>query len=103
MANLRGVSCQREFFSAIWIKLEDFQNILGDLLKSLENIFFSKKISEKICVYLGLRVLALLILTQGSCFLRSWRARSLFLLLMGENLAAVLKGMSLREDKSIVI
>ncbi|KAG5397660.1 hypothetical protein IGI04_019474, partial [Brassica rapa subsp. trilocularis] len=100
----RGVSCQRVYFpAAIGINLKDFQNILGDLQKSLENILFSKKSSKKICVFLGFGISALLISNQGSCSLRTCRANSLFLLLMDENLAEVLKGMSLGEDKSIII
>lgn len=48
LANPRGVSGQREIFpAAIWINLENFQNLFEDPRKSLGNILFSKKILEE--------------------------------------------------------
>lgn len=69
----------------------------------MENIPFSEDLSEKILTYLGLLESSILISKQACYLVWSCRAKSLFLLLMDENLAEVLRGMSLGEDKTIII
>ena len=103
-ANENGVNFQRDNFpAAFWINLENFQNLFGNRWRSSENIRFSAKSSRKICVYLGFS------LSPSPSHLYQLRYQELrrqkifFLLLMEENLAEVMKGMSLGEDKSIII
>lgn len=104
IANLCGVSVQWENFPAVnWIFLEDFQNIFGDIWKSLENILFSKNLSKQRCSYLGLPSSPP---PQLVCFCWQYRftqRKTIFLLLMEANLAESLRGMTLGEDKTIVI
>lgn len=104
LANPSGTYLQREKIpAAIWITLENFQNLFEDLRKSLENILFSKNLSkEKLC-YLGFGFRLVEIQYQKFCSPKSWRLKTLILLLMDANLAEVLQGMSLGEDKSIII
>lgn len=103
-ANLSGVLFQWEDFpTAIWFGLDNFQNLFRDYWKSSENISFSKKSSKTRCIYLGLIISPPPQIQYHSNLVRSSRRKKLFLLLMEANLVEGLQGMSLGEDKSIVI
>ena len=103
-ANKRRANLQKEnILAAFWINIQNFQKIFGNRWRSFGNIPFFFKSSKKIYVYLGFYTSPPLILFF---YHRSSQPNSkgiFFLLLMEENLAEVMKGMSLGEDKSIII
>ena len=104
LTNRSEVNFQKEnILAANKIKTGNFQNLFGNYQRSSENIRFSYKSSKENSVYLGF-------LTPPSrplIPLSTWRsARTvevIFLLVMDANLVEVMQGMSLEEDKSIVI
>lgn len=103
-ANRNRVNFQRVIIpAAFWIKSEIFQNSVGNHWKSWENIPFSLKSSWKIYVYLGFSTAPPFILLFSLSYQEHRRPKILFLLLMEGNLAEILQGMSLGEDKSIII
>lgn len=104
LANQNGVNFQRvNIPDAFWINLENFQNPFGNLWRSSEKIRFSAKSSRKICVYLGFSLSPSLFLLFQLRSQELRRQKIFFLRLMEENLAEVMQGMSLGEDKSIII
>lgn len=103
MINLSCVYLQRENIpAAIWITTEIFQNLFGNLQKSLEFISFSINVVMKGYIYRGFETSPSRIYTQFYCSISTRRTKTLFLLLMDGNLAEVLQGMFLGEDKSII-
>ena len=101
LANQSGVNFQKEnILATIEIILEDFQKIFGNRGRSSGNIIFFRKSSKKICVYLGFAALSYY---QSSSYFPRYYNKLLILLVMDGNLAEVMKGMSLGEDKSIII
>ncbi|KAF3504436.1 hypothetical protein F2Q69_00042649 [Brassica cretica] len=101
-SNQSGVNIQRANIPvAIWINLENFQDLFGNLWKSLGNILFSFKSSRKIRVYLGFSYTLRHILIYYLRYRKHRHLRFFFLLLMEENLAEVLQG-SRTKGKGIV-